>query len=776
MKQTIARILVLTMGTCCATSDSLAGAGDARPIDMDCDGWVGGSDLGILLAAWGPCSVACIADLDRNGTVDGNDLGVLLAAWGPWKASDSLDPFSIRKLSTPSQTIRHAVLDADMDGDLDIVYANSVSDVTHVTCLLNDGEGDFATVISGPTSGVAPNSQAIAFDANSDGRQDLVLVSLGVAAAYHSLGDGRFSGPVPLAVPSVSQTPIGVMAADGGVRDDIVRATDTSLVLGVWQGGGWEFTSYPAAFRGARASTGDIDGDGDEDLVASSSESSGAGSYQVFRNDGGSLTPLPAATLPSRPRGSALLDDNLDGMADLVLSMEFPAAITVRHSQGDGTFGPPVTVVSGSFLGIATGDINEDGHTDLVAAAPVDLDGIDLALASVVRSQDGYRLSNRRSLLQNSSARITLADLDGRCGLELIGDSRYGVEILRQPDDGYLGPIAVETTFDILAHLDIDGDGSEDFIRKDESAPTVVQWGPLPPAGSPPLVTLLADSTSDSTFVAADVNGDQVPDMVGSGPSSAHCRVWLCASDRTYAAPQPVAPGGAIHLAAARINGDAAQDILAMTGTSVSVLTTSSEELLAISQTIPIASPAKLHVLDLDADGDDDAVCATTGGWFVVLVNHDGVLTVDTLHSFGLWWVWVDSTTFDFDGDNDLDIVEWYQPLGSPSSVAVRVWRNDGAAIGFTLMSDSPLNSMPTDYGAGDLDGDGRDELVSVNSRSLSAYKLSETGTPVPWMELPSALAPKVRVGHFDGDGRLDLLVLTDDGAQRLLLNAPAGR
>jgi T5SS/PEP-CTERM-associated repeat protein len=48
------------------------------------DGEVDGSDLGVLLAMWGPCGAeTCIGDLDQSGEVDSLDLGLLLANWGP---------------------------------------------------------------------------------------------------------------------------------------------------------------------------------------------------------------------------------------------------------------------------------------------------------------------------------------------------------------------------------------------------------------------------------------------------------------------------------------------------------------------------------------------------------------------------------------------------------------------------------------------------------------------------------------------------------------------
>jgi hypothetical protein len=47
--------------------------------DLDGDLFVGGSDLGILLASWG---IGTDADLDGDGFVGGSDLGIMLASWG----------------------------------------------------------------------------------------------------------------------------------------------------------------------------------------------------------------------------------------------------------------------------------------------------------------------------------------------------------------------------------------------------------------------------------------------------------------------------------------------------------------------------------------------------------------------------------------------------------------------------------------------------------------------------------------------------------------------
>ena len=58
-----------------------AGEEPSSPEDLNGDGQVDGSDLGLLFAAWGECK-GCPEDLNGDGQVDGSDLGLLFAAWG----------------------------------------------------------------------------------------------------------------------------------------------------------------------------------------------------------------------------------------------------------------------------------------------------------------------------------------------------------------------------------------------------------------------------------------------------------------------------------------------------------------------------------------------------------------------------------------------------------------------------------------------------------------------------------------------------------------------
>lgn len=50
--------------------------------DLTLDGITNSADLGIVLAAWGPCATGCSADINHDGIVDGNDLALLITSWG----------------------------------------------------------------------------------------------------------------------------------------------------------------------------------------------------------------------------------------------------------------------------------------------------------------------------------------------------------------------------------------------------------------------------------------------------------------------------------------------------------------------------------------------------------------------------------------------------------------------------------------------------------------------------------------------------------------------
>jgi hypothetical protein len=74
-----------------------------------------------------------------------------------------------------------------------------------------------------------------------------------------------------------------------------------------------------------------------------------------------------------------------------------------------------------------------------------------------------------------------------------------------------------------------------------------------------------------------------------------------------------------------------------------------------------------------------------------------------------------------------------------------------------------PVGAMPVDVAAGDLDGDGKLDLVSADARGRTiSIRLQHAGAWVPAAGAPPTLPLEphlVALGDLDGDGDLDLLV-----------------
>ncbi len=142
--------------------------------------------------------------------------------------------------------------------------------------------------------------------------------------------------------------------------------------------------------------------------------------------------------------------------------------------------------------------------------------------------------------------------------------------------------------------------------------------------------------------------------------------------------------------------------------------------------------------------------------------------------------------TADFDGDGDLDL---FVGVGDSSPT---VYRNDGKATftGAEFGAVPPDSDTVTAVAVGDLDGDGRPDLVVANSTPDSVpfrvYLNASTSAAIQLEGAPSDAVPErdwivtsLALGDFDGNGSLDLVLATPgatDGVElRLLLSDGKG-
>jgi VCBS repeat protein/FG-GAP repeat protein len=143
----------------------------------------------------------------------------------------------------------------------------------------------------------------------------------------------------------------------------------------------------------------------------------------------------------------------------------------------------------------------------------------------------------------------------------------------------------------------------------------------------------------------------------------------------------------------------------------------------------------------------------------------------------------------DLDGDGLPDVVAVYSSVSGapPHPGFVAVYLQDPARPGhFRAASTYAVGNDPGSVAIGDLNGDGRPDIVTANAIlatsgagvsdvSVLLQDATQPGRFLPAVSYATGPNPQaVAIGDLDGDGKPDLAV-ADDGGVTLLLQSPAG-
>jgi hypothetical protein len=282
-------------------------------------------------------------------------------------------------------------------------------------------------------------------DLNADSRPDVVLLGADGVRVIPSNGDGTFGAEIDSSVGAGSQYAAVADFNGDGHRDLALTAppggTDYSVTVVRGDGTGKFTDPHPLTTNSAPylPSAADLNGDGRPDLVVSETHG-GESDAAVFLNQGSFNFSGPVAYAPSGPTSSsgdtaATGDVNGDGHPDLVVHAY--GVLKVLLGKGDGTFADPVSYPLGAKDGkVALGDLNSDGRDDVVASSLSDK-----SLTYSLSSADGS-LGPAQPLTLDVPTGALVADLNGDGKDDIAATTDFGTEpaLFLGGGDGTFGP------------------------------------------------------------------------------------------------------------------------------------------------------------------------------------------------------------------------------------------------------------------------------------------------------------------------------------------------
>ena len=261
------------------------------------------------------------------------------------------DPFHIPKVSA---------VDLDEDGDLDVLGMLALPTSGGFIWYENtDGQGTF-----GPLQPLAPEvERLVAYDAqdiDGDGDVDLIgwLPGVNSSVALENLDNSMDFGPAT----EIPSSIVADMDSDGDL--DFLIGTDTIL----WTKNDGGFVSQGETRRittnqGRNLTVGDIDGDGDNDILNTSTRFA---EWYENQNDGREFQHRPIGINDSVSHWAPLVDVDSDGALDLIVQKR--GGLVWHRNEGLGTFSDEMTLLNVSIV-TSHGDIDGDGDLDFVSGS-----------------------------------------------------------------------------------------------------------------------------------------------------------------------------------------------------------------------------------------------------------------------------------------------------------------------------------------------------------------------------------------------------------------------
>lgn len=240
------------------------------------------------------------------------------------------------------------------------------------------------------------------------------------------------------------------------------------------------------------------------------------------------------------------------------------------------------------------------------------------------------------------------------------------------------------------------------------------------------------------------------------------------------------------------LDGDGKPDLVAtnINGNSVSIFrntsTVGSISASSFENKIDFAtggSPQGLALADIDGDGKLDIIVSNYGSQTISVLRNTSVVGSFTINSFAPKVDFATGTdpygvaTGDLDGDGKPDIV-----VANGGNATVSVFHNESMKGSISLSSKVDFNTgfLPWAVAIQDIDGDGKPEMLVLNQNSSTFNIYQNTtvmgsitaGSFTPVGNVATGVTPKgLAIGDLNGDGKQDVVVCSGSGTLSVFRN-----
>lgn len=560
------------------------------------------------------------------------------------------------------------------------------------------------------------------------------------------------SGGVFRQSPCNGDQPVAVVAADvdsDGLTDliSVNRSSRTvSVAIGTGNGAFREPRSYsvaPPAAAPSAVTVADLNRDGNLDLIvttdplqppASPSDPAFSSIFALFGLGSGSNFQQPRRLMQVRngsalPLTFALGDLTGDGRDEMAVAVPASEALSLFKLEDNGTLASlaGLLLCDGSRCpgpggagptSIGIGDLNGDGLPDLAVA--------------------------------RTNGSVSVAFGDGRGAF---------------PRQGYLPGIG--RTLGALSITDVDGDGRDEILTTDFRLGLAL----LLRGNAAGQFTTAAMTAGDQPVraIAADVTGDSLPDILAVNRFPDTVSVLVGRRDGSYSGPEQFPVGqDPVDLAVGDFDQDGRPDLVTANSADddCSILVNAPETIFARN---PCQAPGRgegpiaVEARDLNRDGRSDLA--------VLHFYSDDLLVVPRLAGFRFAtpasYAVIAAPRHllvgdvDLDGVADLLVSTISRSTSSAEPERIGLLRTDGQA-GLVQQSIVSNDTGGGGIALGDLNGDGHPDLIAAGKRSVTLFTGNGRGsfTPsAPQLELPAGAEPSgICAGDIDRDGRLDVV------------------